>query len=99
ERVRGTALAAGLGMPILARAWQMLLKGLGEARAAPAPLAAAEMVIIRLAYVADLPTPGELVKQVKEGGAVPTARASSPPSAPARPPAGGRPGGAALAVA
>src|SRR5206468_1762910 len=41
ERVRGAAIAGKLGMPVLTRAWQMLLKGVGEARAAPAPLAGA----------------------------------------------------------
>ena len=45
-------------MPVLARAWQMLLKGLEEVQTAPAPAQAAEMVLVRLAYVADLPVPG-----------------------------------------
>ncbi len=49
---------------MLARAWQMLLKGLSEAQYAPQPLAAAEMALIRLMHVADLPTPGDLVRQL-----------------------------------
>jgi DNA polymerase-3 subunit gamma/tau len=61
ERVRGAAMAAKLAMPVLARAWQMLLKGLGEARQAPSALGAVDMVLVRLAYVADLPPPGALV--------------------------------------
>ncbi len=68
ERRRGGDLAKRLAMPVLARAWQMLLKGLGEARVAPNPLAAAEMVLVRLAYVADLPAPAELVKAIRAGG-------------------------------
>jgi DNA polymerase III subunit gamma/tau len=66
-RERGLPLAEKLGMPVLARTWQMLLKGIAEAQTAPSPLAAAEMVLIRLAYVADLPPPGDLVKAVSEG--------------------------------
>ena len=67
EKKRGAELAAKLSMPILARTWQMLLKGLGEAQAAPQALAAVEMALIRLMHVADLPTPGELVKKLSAG--------------------------------
>ncbi|MBI2256077.1 MAG: DNA polymerase III subunit gamma/tau [Proteobacteria bacterium] len=67
EKKRGNALAAKLSMPILARTWQMLLKGLGEAQSAPQSLAAVEMALIRLMHVADLPTPGELVKKLSSG--------------------------------
>ncbi|MDP6704730.1 MAG: DNA polymerase III subunit gamma/tau [Alphaproteobacteria bacterium] len=65
ERTRGRALADRLSMAVLARAWQMLLKGLGEVRAAPSPLAAVEMVLVRLAYSADLPPPAEVVAELK----------------------------------
>ncbi|HLI11994.1 MAG TPA: DNA polymerase III subunit gamma/tau [Alphaproteobacteria bacterium] len=64
ERARGLAMAAELPMPSLARAWQMLLKGLSEAQTASMPLMAAEMALIRLAYAADLPSPAELVKSL-----------------------------------
>ncbi|MEE3625922.1 DNA polymerase III subunit gamma/tau [Nitrospirillum sp. BR 11752] len=74
ERVRGGDLAAKLGMPALARAWQILLKGLSEVQQAPVPMQALEMVLIRLAYAADLPSPGDLVRKVMEGG-VPTGAA------------------------
>ena len=60
---RATALAAQLSVPLLARAWQMLVKGIEEAGKSGQPLAAAEMVLIRLAYTADLPTPDELIRQ------------------------------------
>jgi DNA polymerase-3 subunit gamma/tau len=73
DRARGLPLAAKLSMPVLARSWQMLLKGLGEVQIAPSPLQAAEMVLVRLAYVADLPPPGEIVRAVSEGRALPTA--------------------------
>ena len=79
---RAGSLAGRLSMPLLARAWQMLLKGIEEAGKAPDPLAAAEMVLIRIAYVADLPSPDEIMKAL--GGAGQVARRASgsatPPS-------------------
>ncbi len=61
ERTRGLAMANALSISVLSRAWQMLLKGLGEVQSAPSPRQAGEMVLIRLAYVAELPTPAELI--------------------------------------
>ena len=80
EKKRGSALAAQLSMPYLARAWQMLLKGLEETARSPIPFAAAEMVLIRLAYTADLPTPDDLIKNLG-GGSMP-ARKAAPMRAP-----------------
>ncbi|MFP4004236.1 MAG: DNA polymerase III subunit gamma/tau, partial [Alphaproteobacteria bacterium] len=77
ERTRGSALAEKLSMPVLTRAWQMLLKGLQEAQSAPHALAAAEMVLIRLAYAATLKTPEELARALEQGG--PAAPAPSSP--------------------
>ncbi len=88
ERTRGAALADRLSVPLLGRAWQMLLKGVGEVEAAPDRRAAAEMVLIRLCHVADLPTPGELVRQLSGGGG----REPADPPAPTPPPQG-RPAG------
>ena len=81
EKARGSALAARLSMPYLSRAWQMLLKGIEETARAPAPYAAAEMVLIRLAYTADLPTPDDLIAKLG-GGAMPARRTSAPQDAP-----------------
>jgi DNA polymerase III subunit gamma/tau len=67
ERTRGRAFAAKLSMRVLARTWQMLLKGMEEVAAAGRPLAAAEMVFVRIAYAADLPTPDEVVRSLGEG--------------------------------
>jgi DNA polymerase III subunit gamma/tau len=65
---------------VLGRAWQMLLKGIQEVESAPDRRAAAEMVLIRLCYVADLPPPGELVRTLAAGpAAVPSGAASAPP--------------------
>jgi DNA polymerase-3 subunit gamma/tau len=78
ERTRGAALADALTVPVLGRAWQMLLKGVAEVEAAPDRRAAAEMVLIRLCHVADLPTPGELVRKLQAQPAA--APLAAPPS-------------------
>jgi DNA polymerase-3 subunit gamma/tau len=67
ERTRAKEMAGRLSMPVLARAWQILLKGLSEVREAPSDSHAAEMVLVRLAYSADMPTPGELVAKLDTG--------------------------------
>jgi DNA polymerase-3 subunit gamma/tau len=82
ERTRGAALAERLSVPVLGRAWQMLLKGLGEVNEAPDRRAATEMVLIRLAHVAELPTPGDLVRRLAEGGTVPVNAPRPTPSGP-----------------
>ncbi len=71
ERVRGRAFAAQLSMRVLSRAWQMLLKGVSEVQASGRPVAAAEMVLVRIAYAADLPTPDEVVRSMTEEGGAP----------------------------
>jgi DNA polymerase-3 subunit gamma/tau len=63
ERTRGLAMAKTLPISVLSRVWQMLLKGLGEVQSAPSPRQAGEMVLIRLAYVAELPTPAEFIRE------------------------------------
>ena len=75
ERERGAALAGKLSMADVTRAWQLLLKGLGEVRMAPAPVQAAEMVLVRLAYAARLPTPEEALRSLG-AGATPAAAAT-----------------------
>ena len=66
ERVRGAKMSQSLSMALLTRCWQMLLKGLGETQIAPAPLAAAEMLLIRMTHAADLPPPAELIKSLQQ---------------------------------
>lgn len=68
EVARAAALAGKLSMPTLGKTWQILLKGLSEVQAAPNPQAAAEMVLIRLAYAADLPDPADLIKTLQGQG-------------------------------
>ena len=84
ERVRGRDMAEKLPIAELSRSWQLLLKGLKEVQTAPAPLQAAEMVLVRLAHAADLPSPADLVRNLQGQGAQP---APSPPPRPA--PSGG----------
>ena len=67
ERIRGKDLEGRLSMATLARAWQMLLKGLAEVRQAPLPIQAAEMILVRMAYVADLPTPADAIRELDRG--------------------------------
>ncbi len=80
DRERARPLAARLAMPVLARAWQMLLKGIEEVQTAPSAKQAAEMLLVRLAYVADLPVPAALVKAQAHGEA-PVAIAAKPTAA------------------
>jgi DNA polymerase-3 subunit gamma/tau len=70
ERLRARDFAAKLSMRVLSRMWQMLLKGITEAQAATRPAAAAEMVLVRIAYVADMPTPDEAIKMLEQNGGV-----------------------------
>ena len=58
-------MAGRLPMRVLTRTWQMLLKALEEVAAAPNAMMAAEMAVIRLTHVADLPTPEELVRRLR----------------------------------
>lgn len=78
---RSTLLAKQVPMSVLTRTWQILLKGLGEAQSAPRPLDAAEMILVRLAYSANLPTPDELVRRL-EARSPHSATASQASSAP-----------------
>ncbi|MCV9940250.1 DNA polymerase III subunit gamma/tau [Boseaceae bacterium BT-24-1] len=68
ERVRGADFAQRLSIRVLARAWQMLLKAIGEVRQADRPVLAAEMALVRLAHAADLPTPDEALRMLRDGG-------------------------------
>ena len=84
ERRRGAAFAEGLSVRVLSRAWQMLLKGIPEVQASSRPVSAAEMVLIRLAHAADLPTLEEALAtldgEALAGGASSPARGSAAPS-------------------
>jgi DNA polymerase III subunit gamma/tau len=95
ERVRGADFAQKLSVRTLSRAWQILLKGIPEVQAANRPVAAAEMVLVRLAYAADLPTPDEALRILKDGAPLP---AGGPPAPSARPNGPAASGAMALAT-
>ena len=114
ERARGLAMAENLPMRVLTRLWQMLLKSLDEVAAAPNAMMAAEMAIIRLTHVADLPSPEELVRKLSNaippppppngggnGGGMAPAQSGGGTTAYASTPAmsGGSSGGATMALA
>ncbi len=84
ERTRGQALAASLQISTLTRMWQMLLKALEEVAAAPNAMMAAEMAVIRLTHVADMPPPEQVLRKLQD---------MPPPPAPGGPPTAS-PGGA-----
>ena len=77
ERVRARDFASKLSMRVLSRMWQMLLKGITEVQAATRPAAAAEMVLVRIAYVADLPTPDEAIRMIEQNGGASALAAST----------------------
>ncbi len=87
ERVRAREFASKLSMRVLSRMWQMLLKGITEVQTATRPAAAAEMVLVRIAYVADLPTPDEAIRMIEQngGGAQAASSASASSSRPGSP--------------
>ncbi|RTL95387.1 MAG: DNA polymerase III subunit gamma/tau [Hyphomicrobiales bacterium] len=71
ERRRGAEFAGSLSVRVLSRTWQMLLKGIPEVQSSNRPVSAAEMVLIRLAHAADLPTLDEALKSLEGAGPLP----------------------------
>ncbi|MFC4626403.1 DNA polymerase III subunit gamma/tau [Daeguia caeni] len=88
ERVRGREFAEKLSVRVLSRTWQMLLKGIAEVDTASRPVQAAEMLLIRLAHAADLPTLDEALRGLENGGGTGT---RLQPSGNGRPAGGGAP--------
>lgn len=83
ERIQN--LADALSMPTLSRAWQIILKGLAEVNIAPNAQKAAEMIVLRLTYAADMPDPADLLKKIKKDGSavsIPSIQAATNPSTP-----------------
>src|SRR5438445_9622588 len=99
ERLRGRDFAAKLSMRVLSRMWQMLLKGIAEVQAATRPAAAAEMVLVRIAYVADMPTPDEAIRMLEpNGGGSPVVSGGASPSRAAQSPTMSSPTMSAIAA-
>jgi len=89
ERTRGADFASGLGVPVLSRLWQMLLKGITETEASNRPYATAEMVLIRLAHAASLPSPEDAARRTLERADEPSAEGRTTDAASSRPSGGG----------
>ena len=66
DRDRGLKLSEILAVPVLGRTWQLLLKGIDEVQSLSNSSQAVEMVLIRLAYMADLPTPADLIRKLED---------------------------------
>ena len=81
ERTRGPSLAQKLGMRALSRAWQILFKGGEEIKSSGNGLQAAEMVLVRLAYASELPSPDEIIGKLQSA---PAGGGGSTPSIPHR---------------
>lgn len=79
-RARGKAASEQLSTPVLSRVWQILLSGHEEVPRAMNAKAACEMVLIRLAHLANTPTPDELIKQFESAPAAPAPSGASPSS-------------------
>ena len=97
ERTRGQAMAAELPMRVMTRMWQMLLKALDEVATSPNAMMAAEMAVIRLTHVADLPSPEELVRKLRDTPPPPAPGGGKPVQSTGSPAAGG--GASAIASA
>ncbi len=114
ERTRGKEMATNLSMPTLTRAWQLMLKGVGEVQSAPNAVQAAQMALVRLAHASALPSPAALVRQLTAAASsgdpatpVPSSaphseasQSESPPPTPGpQPPDSATPGGGPTASA
>jgi DNA polymerase-3 subunit gamma/tau len=80
ERDRGRDMAGRLTIRVLTRTWQMLLKALEEVALAPSPMMAAEMAVIRLTHVADLPDPERILRELTQAPPGAAAAPAAPPS-------------------
>ena len=90
ELKRGREFAGVLTPAILTRTWQILSKGIADVRHSPRPLAAADMVLVRLAHASDLPTPEDVLKRLQN--------APLTTDAPMGAPSGGSGGGASASA-
>ena len=86
EREALSDWASRLSFPLLHRLWQLLLKGHEEVGRAALPIEACEMALLRVVHASQLPDPGELARQIREGGVQVAPAATAPPPAPAAAP-------------
>ena len=104
DRTRGINLAQRLNIGTLGRIWQVLLKGNEEVRTAPSGIQAAEMILIRLTLMSELPPPADLIRMLQNQGPSGGSGNSSEPqrtapgSAPTGQPSGALPAAPRLAA-
>lgn len=80
EKTTFTDLSGKCSLAILSKIWQMLIKGISEINIAPSAVEALEMILLRIAYSASLPTPYEILNEVKKNSNLSGYSASSSPS-------------------
>lgn len=78
--------SAKVNIAVLAKIWQMLIKGLGEIQTAPVPIDALEMILVRIAYSANLPSPAEVLDSIKKKSSLTSTAAVSVSQQPERAP-------------
>ncbi|WP_367716446.1 DNA polymerase III subunit gamma/tau [Nitratireductor sp. GISD-1A_MAKvit] len=96
ERMRGLEFSKTLSVRVLSRTWQMLLKGIQEVQSSGRPMAAGEMVLIRIAHAASLPTLDEALKRLDD---LPAGAGNGQASSPGGVSPSGNGGGGAMASA
>ena len=82
ERTFAKKMAAAVSIAILSKIWQMMIKGISEMQIAPVQIDALEMILIRIAYAANLPTPAEILADVKKNSNLAPAAQNIAPSRP-----------------
>ena len=70
EKQTFTSLSAGCSLAVLSKIWQMLIKGITELHLAPSAVEALELILLRVAYSASLPTPYEILNDVKKNSSL-----------------------------
>ena len=80
EKTTFTDLSGKCSLAILSKIWQMLIKGISEINMAPSAVEALEMILLRIAYSASLPTPYEILNEVKKNSNLSGYSANSSPS-------------------
>lgn len=66
EKKTFATLSTSCSLAVLSKIWQMLIKGISEINMAPSAVEALEMILLRVAYSASLPTPYEILNEVKK---------------------------------
>ncbi len=70
ERNFAKKMSVAVSIAVLSKIWQMMIKGLNEMQMAPVQVDALEMILIRIAYAANLPTPAEILNDVKKNSSL-----------------------------